>query len=82
MKSLVPQIFAIDDDIDILRIIELDLKELAVNLNCFQTATQFLEEIKTHEPNLCLVDLNLDEGFGAGFQIVRALRNKFGPVHF
>lgn len=72
------KILTIDDDKDI----NIFLKDILTVEEYFvrttTTAPEFFEEFNKHVPDLCIVDLNLEASKGAGYEILRAIRKKFG----
>jgi len=72
------KILTIDDDRDI----NVFLKDILAAEEYFVrttlTAPEFFEEFNKFIPDLCIVDLNLETSKGAGYEILRAIRKKFG----
>ncbi len=74
MKKI--NILTIDDDLDFNRLLQVKLKKISTNIKTTTTPEEFLEEIKTFKPDLCIIDINLDKYLGAGFQLIQAIRNR------
>ncbi|MBK26263.1 MAG: hypothetical protein CME70_19850 [Halobacteriovorax sp.] len=68
-------ILTIDDDKDFNRLLELKLKKHGFEVITTTDASDFLRKLHHRNPSLCIIDLNLAEAFGAGFQIIQAIRN-------
>lgn len=66
-------VLTIDDDELINQIIGLRLKELGHAHKCFTNPQDFLVAVKTLQPDLCIVDLNLGKE-GVGFLMIQAIR--------
>lgn len=78
MNKVQKVIYHLDDDIDIHPPVALICtKHLGHVHKKFLEAENFLKAIKDAPPDLCIVDLNLTIGIGAGFSVVQAIRNKF-----
>jgi CheY-like chemotaxis protein len=72
------RVLTIDDDPDINKLVK---KALLKEEYLVETTTNFNDFFKSFNkwrPDICLVDLNLDSGNGAGFNILKAIRNKYG----
>lgn len=72
------KVFQLDDDPDQIKL----CKTLCASQNDFEyfgfsTVKEFLTTIKDQAPSVCIIDLNLDEGKGAGFVVLEAIRNKY-----
>jgi CheY-like chemotaxis protein len=76
-KKKPPYVVAVDDDIDINRLIEHRLKALGCEVKTFLEPVDFLKEIKVRVPDLCLIDINIGRP-GVGFKIIEAIRSKLG----
>ncbi len=76
MKSR--QILTLDDDPDFNSYLKNLLEKIGVAITTTTTPSEFSQELKNNPPRLCLVDLNLDIAYGAGYQMVQAIRNKMG----
>lgn len=68
-------ILTIDDDEDFNRLVSVLLKKHGFDVITCTTASDFLRKLHHRNPALCLIDLNLAEAFGAGFQLIEAIRN-------
>ncbi|MCP4914036.1 MAG: response regulator [Oligoflexia bacterium] len=73
-----PLILGLDDDPDFNNILALSLKKIDYVFKATTTPEEFIKEYKNLKPALCLIDLNLDIAQGAGFQMLQAIRNRFG----
>lgn len=71
-------IINIDDDPDFNAILKMVLKREGYQLFSATTPEKFAQLIKELDPALCMIDLNLDIGQGAGFTFLQAIRNKMG----
>jgi DNA-binding response OmpR family regulator len=72
------KIFQLDDDSDQLKLFsKVCKKDDEFEHQGFLTTKDFLEKIKEEKPDICFIDINLSEGAGAGFMVVKALRNKY-----
>lgn len=70
-------IYHLDDDPEILDFMKVVCTQrLKVEYLEFQTVESFLKAIKVKAPDLCIIDLNLEESPGAGFAVTKAIRNK------
>lgn len=67
-------ILTIDDDSDFNRLVSHLLKKHGFDVITCESASDFLRKFHHRKPALCLIDLNLAEAFGAGFQIIQAIR--------
>lgn len=68
------KILTLDDDPDFNKLIKAILNKNGYEVSCTETPEDFLEQLKQNQCNLCLVDLNLGHLYGAGFQIIKAIR--------
>ncbi|MBT3586536.1 MAG: response regulator transcription factor [Halobacteriovoraceae bacterium] len=73
-----PYILTIDDDEDFNNLLALTLKKIGVHSKITTQPKDFLLALKLRTPDLVIVDLNLEVKFGAGFQIVQAIRESLG----
>jgi CheY-like chemotaxis protein len=73
-----PYILNLDDDPDFNNILRVVLKKEGFKLVSTKTPEEFAAKIKEKLPVLCLIDINLDIGQGAGLTLVQAIRNKYG----
>lgn len=71
-------ILTIDDDEDFNRLVTVVLKKHGFEVITTTNVKDFLRKLHHRDPALCLIDLNLDEAFGAGFQVIEAIRNSKG----
>lgn len=71
-------VFQLDDDPSQLKLLEKVFeKNEEFNFKGFSQASDFIMALKNSKPDICLIDLNLSEGFGVGYQVLEAIRNKF-----
>lgn len=56
-----PQIFIIEDDDAIARIVERTLKEFEFSVECFRDGSSVLRRLQIKRPDLCIVDLGLPD---------------------
>lgn len=78
-------IINLDDDPDFNALLKVVLKREGYQLFSATRPDSFAKLIKTVDPALVMIDINLDCGQGAGFTFLEALRNKMGldfPVPF
>jgi DNA-binding response OmpR family regulator len=68
-------ILTIDDDEDFNRLVSVLLKKNGFTVVTCTAAADFLLKLHHRKPDLCLIDLNLSEAFGAGFQLIQAIKN-------
>lgn len=68
----------LDDDPDFNNILKVILKKEGFQLFSATQPEQFAKLVKAVDPALCLVDVNLDIGQGAGFTFLQAMRNTLG----
>lgn len=73
-----PLILSVDDDKYITIQLKSMFKKLDVELVSFDNPADFLKELNKREPDLCLVDLNIDTA-GVGFVVVQAIRKVLDP---
>lgn len=66
-------VLTVDDDELINQVLGLRLKELGYAHKCYTNPQDFLVAVKTLEPDLCIVDLNLGKE-GVGFLMIQAIR--------
>lgn len=72
------KILTIDDDNDINVFLKDILSAEEYFVRTSKTAQDFFEQFNKYLPDLCIVDLNLESSKGAGYEILRAIRKKFG----
>lgn len=73
-----PIILTIDDDVDFNNVLRVGLKSLDVDLITTDNVHDFTKKFKELNPQLCIIDLNLEIALGAGFQLIEALRKTHG----
>ena len=66
------RLFIVDDDPDVLRALELQLRPVGAELHRFQDPQQALHAAKTKLPNLAVVDFNLPHL--SGLELLRRLK--------
>ena len=71
-------ILTLDDDHDFNTLVKHIFKRHGIKVTTTETVEEFIAQLKETKPKLCLIDINLDRGFGAGFSLLQALRNKYG----
>ncbi len=72
------KILTIDDDNDINIFLKDILSAEEYFVRTSKTASEFFKEFNKHIPDLCVVDLNLESSKGAGYEILKVIRKKFG----
>jgi len=72
------KILTIDDDPEFNNLIKLYLKKADAEVVTTERAEDFLAQLKIFSPDICLIDLNLDKAYGAGFQLIKAIRKNLG----
>lgn len=81
IKSKKPYILTIDDDPDFNGLLELMLNKLQVSVVITSVPDTFFKTIVESRPRLCLVDINLGQNYGAGFELIKLLRKeKFNDI--
>lgn len=75
-----PYILNLDDDPDFNNILRHVLKNEGYKLVSTKTPEEFAKKIKEKMPALCIIDINLDIGQGAGLTLVQAMRNRYGSA--
>ena len=78
MHQRKPLALTIDDDPEFNKIMRLLLMRLGLDVQTTSTPAEFLQELKSSSPDICLVDLNFGE-LNAGFTIIKAIRSVLGP---
>ena len=73
-----PYILCLDDDPDFNKILKHVLKKHQYFSIATETVEEFVKFLKNYPPKLCFIDINLDMGFGAGYALLQAIRNKMG----
>lgn len=71
-------ILTIDDDEDFNRLVKVVLSKAGFDVITTTNAKDFLRKLHHRDPALCLIDLNLTEAYGAGFQLIEAIRKAKG----
>jgi CheY-like chemotaxis protein len=72
------KVLVLDDDIDINNYIKMVLIKEDYQVETTTNFNDFFKCFKRNKPDVCLVDLNLESAEGAGFNILKAIRNKYG----
>ena len=72
------RVLTIDDDPDINKLVKKVLLKEEYLVETTTNFNDFFAAFNKWRPDICLVDLNLDSGNGAGFNILKAIRKKFG----
>lgn len=72
------RILTLDDDPEINTYLKTILIKEGYKVETTTNFNDFFKYFKRNRPDLCIVDLNLDDAKGAGFNILKAIRNKFG----
>jgi len=73
-KAINKYIITIDDDDDFNSYLKLLLNKVGIRSSVTKSPEKFLKKLKENNPDLCLIDLNLDIASGAGFQLIQAIR--------
>jgi len=71
-----PLILTIDDDEDFNNLLKVKLGSLGINVVATDTPDKFFKFFQNEKPDVCLIDLNLGDLYGAGYQVIQAIRNK------
>jgi DNA-binding response OmpR family regulator len=77
--SINKKILILDDDEDILLYLSKILKKNKYEVEFTTDSKNFINHLLNFGPHLCLVDINLDEHEGLGFEIIKLIRRKVGP---
>ncbi len=72
-----PLALLVDDDPMHNKILSAVLKKLGITSIVTTSAKEFLARLKEVKPNICLVDLNIDE-LGVGYTLIKAVRKVLG----
>ena len=72
-----PYILSLDDDVDFNKILTHVLKRQGIKVTTTESVEDFIAQLKAKKPVLCLLDINLEVGQGAGFTLLQAIRKKF-----
>ncbi len=75
------KILVVDDDRTTCKVLELQLENLGYDvIGCARTANEAIRMVRTHDPELVLMDINLGRG-GDGINTAELLRREYGvPV--
>lgn len=72
------RVLIIDDEPDIRELLEITLLRMGLDTFTAGNVEEALEQIKTHEPNLCLTDMKLPDG--NGIDIVRFIQKNYPHI--
>ncbi len=72
------RVLIIDDEPDIRELLEITLLRMGLDTLTAANVEDALEQIRTHEPNLCLTDMKLPDG--SGIDIVRFLQKEYPHI--
>ena len=72
------RVLILDDDKDINRYVKQVLIEEDYYVETSLNFKEFFSSFNKNRPDVCLVDLNLESAEGAGFNILKVIRNKYG----
>ncbi|MFW5887553.1 MAG: response regulator [Bacteriovoracia bacterium] len=72
------RIITVDDDPEFNIILNTVFKRAGLRAIITESAEEFLKQLKQNPPDLCIIDINLEKGFGAGFPLIKAIKNKYG----
>jgi len=81
-KTKTKKILILDDDEDILLYLSQILKKNKFEVAYTTDSKDFINMLTTEGPHLCIIDINLGEGEGLGFEIIKLIRRKVGPELF
>ena len=76
-KNKIPLVLSVDDDPSHNIIVSAVLKKFGVQAQVTASSADFLGALKTASPDLCLIDLNIEQP-GVGFSIIKAVRKVLG----
>ncbi len=77
------KILTIDDDPDFNALLAKRLEKFNLEVITTQTCQEFIEQLRSSRPDLCIIDINLQEGQGSGFLLLKAVKNSiFTTVTF
>jgi CheY-like chemotaxis protein len=76
MEKVIKKVLIIEDDPDTTKLITYTLEEQGFNCVAADTALSGLQKVKTHQPDLILLDLMLPKMSGFGF--MRLLQRQMG----
>ncbi len=77
------KILSIDDDPSINILLGKYLKEASFEHKSCLNIKEFITEFKNFKPDICIIDLNLDDKIGAGYEILKVIKkssNSHMPV--
>ena len=69
-------ILSIDDDPSFNLLLKKFISKTSYRIETCTTVKEFFEKYTKLDPAMCLLDLNLDEEVGAGFKLLKLLREK------
>lgn len=75
MRKELFKIIAVDDDLDVLRLIESSLSNKHVKVKLLGTGVNLIEEIDAYTPDLLIIDLTLPEF--SGIDLIKTLRSDY-----
>lgn len=70
-------IYSLEDDLDIQKIINVSLTKVGYLVKSFTTIKEFLDAFYTSEPDMCLLDIMLEDG--NGIDVLKKLRSN--PIY-
>lgn len=70
-------IYSLEDDLDIQKIINVSLTKVGYLVKSFTTIHEFLDEFYKSEPNMCLLDIMLEDG--NGIDVLKKIRSN--PIY-
>ncbi|MEO5970163.1 MAG: response regulator [Bdellovibrionia bacterium] len=74
----VPLVYVVDDEESFNSLLALVLKRYGIRSETFQSSRAVLKKVKTHPPDLCIVDLNLGP-HEKGYDLIASLRQLGNP---
>jgi two-component system chemotaxis response regulator CheY len=74
----VPLVYIVDDEESFNALLTLVLKRYGIKSETFQSSKAVLKKVKTHPPDLCIVDLNLGP-HEKGYDLIAGLRQLGNP---
>jgi len=81
MTTVRPVIITIDDDQDFNNLLAKRLNSLNITTHTAQTPEEFFSLLKTVTPDLCFIDMNIGNLYGAGYQIIQTIIKKLEPQY-
>ena len=72
------KVLILDDDQDILAYLKIKLTKADFEVTIANNGEDFFQKISSLNPNICLVDINLNEHQGLGYGIIELIRKKMG----